>query len=164
MPVRGDAKILGLPDELGTYVLLLHLPARRVLRVGALGPVTFSRGHYAYVGSARGPGGLRGRLQHHLRRGETPHWHVDYFRAVAAVRRVWFRVGEEDLEHAWSKVLGALPGATVPARRLGATDCRCPAHLFRFATGPSRTAFREAVERERPGGGRVRSWVPEAAP
>ena len=55
-----------LPAMSGTYALLLRLDAAVQLAVGRLGDFTFPEGDYVYVGSARGPGGLRARVRRHI--------------------------------------------------------------------------------------------------
>lgn len=115
--------------------LRLLAPAR--LTVGRLGPFAFPAGWYAYVGSACGPGGLRGRLAHHLGPLRRPHWHIDYLRAVAPVETIWLSAGDAAQEHAWAASLAQMPGAAIVAPRFGASDCRCPAHLFHFAAPPA---------------------------
>jgi len=73
----------------GTYALILHSTHSRALPIGRLGEMQVEPGYYIYVGSAFGPGGLRGRLMHHLRPPIAPHWHVDYLRRVAEVVDIW---------------------------------------------------------------------------
>lgn len=120
----------GLPASPGSYVLLIELgQGACVLRRGTALP--FAPGWYAYVGSARGPGGLRARLSRHLRSDKKPHWHVDALTAIA-VRLVGFAV-----EGAFECDLGARlvrsghfshvhPG-------FGSSDCHtCPSHLLEW--------------------------------
>ncbi len=123
--------------EKGTYVLWLWLPQPTNLQVGALGMCTFPAGWYAYVGSAHGPGGLRGRLRHHLRPANRPHWHIDYFRAAADIQLVWFSVANRGLENRWARRLADHPWASIPVPRFGATDDTAPSHLIRFARRPA---------------------------
>ena len=110
-------------------------PAR--LTIGKLGTFDFPDGWYAYVGSAFGSGGLRGRLKHHLAPVTKPHWHIDYLRAAAPVREVWYFADEIGLRAQLGDSPDALPGASVPAPRFGASDCSCEAHLFHFAEKPA---------------------------
>jgi Uri superfamily endonuclease len=117
------------PPDKGTYILILHLDEPTRLQIGRLGAFDFAPGWYAYVGSAFGPGGLRGRLKHHLAPVTKPHWHIDYLRAAAPVREVWYSASETRYEHRWADMLLAHPGATVPVPRFGASDCTCAAHL-----------------------------------
>lgn len=124
------------PAAKGTYILLLHMASPAALTVGRLGTFDFAAGWYAYVGSAFGPGGLRGRLKHHLSPVKKAHWHIDYLRALASVRDVWWLASETVIEHQWGGALRTMPGAAVLAPRFGASDCKCAAHLVHFAQKP----------------------------
>jgi Uri superfamily endonuclease len=121
----------------GTYALHLSLPAPAHLQIGWLGIFDFPPGDYLYLGSARGPGGLRARLQHHARIAVKPHWHIDYLRAAAQLEGFWISTAPARLECAWSKALLRLPGAVVPVIGFGAGDCTggCAAHLVAFPNG-----------------------------
>jgi len=134
-----------LPDRPGTYVLILHLPHPTTITVGRLGCFQFPAGWYAYAGSARGPGGLAARIARHLRVSKPLRWHVDYLRAHAQPVEVWYTQGHRRQECGWAAALFALPGASIPVPRFGASDCHCPAHLTYFATLPDLAAFARAV-------------------
>lgn len=129
-----------LPVKTGTYALILELGESRTLEIGRLGAFYFPAGFYVYLGSARGPGGLRGRLRRHLRGDGKCHWHIDYLAALAVVRGYVVlvfeleRAGFRPTECAWSQALIAAPTAAIPAPRFGASDCKsgCPAHLVHF--------------------------------
>lgn len=112
----------------GTYTLLVELPERTDVTVGALGEHTFDRGWYAYTGSALGTGGFA-RVERHraVAAGEndTRHWYIDYLLGhptsrIAAVART----ADADVECA---VASALPGQ--PAPEFGASDCNCDTHF-----------------------------------
>ena len=137
-----------LPDRAGTYVLILRLTESRVIACGGLGQRRFPSGWYAYVGSAHGPGGLAARLGRHLRATGCLHWHIDYLRAQSQPVEVWYTADPARRECAWAEVLLQLPGAEVVVPRFGASDCRCWAHLARFAYPPERLAFSRAVGEE----------------
>lgn len=130
-----------IPRERGTYLLRLRLEQPATLDIGRLGRFAFPAGFYVYVGSAFGPGGLRGRLKHHLAPIPKPHWHLDYLRQAAPLEEIWCIARPEVLEHAWAALLHDLPGASLPAPRFGASDCRCPAHLFHTPARPDYTDF-----------------------
>jgi HEAT repeat protein len=49
---------------------------------------------------------------------------------------VWTHTGPTRQECAWAAAAAALPGANVVAPRFGASDCRCPAHLFHYSRQP----------------------------
>jgi len=95
--------------------------------------VSLTEGTHVYVGSARGPGGLRARISRHLRREKKERWHIDSVLSsprarVAAVvyaetcRRTECSIVERLLE----------AGFTAPVRGLGSSDCKkCPAHFLR---------------------------------
>ncbi len=122
------------PAEPGTYALILEASEPQTVRAGRLGNLRVAPGRYVYVGSALGPGGLRGRLKHHLRPGKRGHWHIDALTAVLRVVRVILVPGKTRLECAWAQRIARLPGATVPWPGFGSSDCRagCRAHLIRL--------------------------------
>ena len=122
------------PAEPGTYLLVLACQASVTLSVGSLGQVVLSPGRYAYIGSAHGPGGLRGRLARHVRASKPLRWHVDYLTAAVPVVHIYYRALPAPLECRWAQALARLPGASTPAPGFGSSDCRngCAAHLVRL--------------------------------
>ncbi len=130
----------GLQPEPGTYVLWLRLDKASRLAVGGLGVVALQPGHYAYVGSAFGPGGVRARLGRHFRREKEARWHIDYLRSLCRVEAAWVCYRRR-CEHQWADLLSGWTGARVPVAHFGSSDCRCPAHLVVFAKPPSIRAF-----------------------
>lgn len=109
--------------------------------VGKLGLFAFPSGWYAYAGSARGPGGLAARVSRHECKSKLRHWHIDYLRAQAQPATVWYTLSDAKLECDWAKALRELPGASIPVRGFGASDCRCPSHLIHFSARPAISAF-----------------------
>jgi Uri superfamily endonuclease len=143
-PDNRTPPIENLPPEPGSYALHLRLPAARTFPVGRYGLVAFPAGEYIYLGSALGPGGLRGRLGRHLRGDGRPRWHIDALRAAGETPRAWWAgAGAAQtlpgwpLECRWSQALAALPGALIPSPGFGAGDCKagCRAHLVGFTCG-----------------------------
>ena len=118
-----------IPAGKGTYALILQLSLPCRIKVGRLGLMEFPAGLYIYVGSAFGPGGLRARIAHHMKRASRPHWHIDHLRRVCDVEEVWYVEGER-LECTWARRL-LRNSAAVPVPGFGCTDCRCNSHLFR---------------------------------
>ncbi len=143
----------------GTYILIAHLPTLSTLTIGRLGSFPFAAGWYAYVGSAFGAGGLRGRLKHHLGQGSRPHWHMDYLARAASIAEIWYLASHSGHEHDWASLLMTLPDAALPVPRFGASDCQCPAHLFYFPARPAFDAFRMRTTTH----GDVRCWPVPAA-
>ena len=106
----------------GSYALVFDIEVPVENRLGCF------QGRYCYVGSAFGPGGIEARVSRHLRPRKPVQWHIDvlttspHFRPIAA-----YATGESvecRLARAISEILGGHPG-------FGASDCRCPTHLFR---------------------------------
>jgi Uri superfamily endonuclease len=121
----------------GTYALVIFLPRDRRIKIGALGTFRFPRGNYLYIGSAQN--GLGGRIARHLRPRKKKFWHIDYFLAHATITEFWTHGGTEKFECLWAQAALQLPKTKVIAPRLGASDCRCAAHLIYFGTRlPSR--------------------------
>ena len=142
-------------NQPGTYVLALSLPRRVRLEVGALGQVTLKRGVYLYVGSARGPGGLSARLRRHARPDHRVHWHIDYLRREARPLLALVSFGSGRLECAWARVLESFAANVASAKGFGASDCKCPSHLF---FGGSEDGFSASVESLRQAIGAEKVW------
>lgn len=131
-----------LPSLPGTYALHLSLKESRMLDVGSLGSCRFPAGHYIYLGSACGPGGLRSRLTRHIAGTGVRYWHIDFLRAIAQPTGIhyfvhppqWESPQLSPLECRWCQALTTLHQAYIPVRGFGAGDCRfnCPAHLVVF--------------------------------
>lgn len=127
----------------GTYVLVLRAARAAEVRIGRLGVMLVAPGWYLYVGSARGPGGLRARLAHHLRPSPRPHWHVDYLKPFAKMEEVWLAAGGK--ECLWAARLAKMQGAGLPMAGFGSSDCACVTHLLRLARRPTAAAVRSAL-------------------
>lgn len=115
----------------GTY--LLHCWLAQPLAqfaIGRLGRFDLAPGHYYYVGSAFGPGGIAARLRRHSTVEKRPHWHIDYLRPHVELREIWAAVADERLECRWCSVLAGLPELSRPIPHFGASDTGCGGHLF----------------------------------
>lgn len=135
-----------LPVAPGSYLLILHVAHPAEIVIGRFGKVAVAPGWYLYTGSALGPGGLRGRLHHHLQPARRPYWHIDYLRQVGEVAEVWCVVDGRRWEHAWAAHL-AQQATPAPCRGFGASDCRCAAHCFRVDVAPVLAEFAAAMQR-----------------
>lgn len=125
----------------GTYALLLRIPSAEVAFIGRRDRLPLVPGWAVYAGSAFGPGGVTARLAHHRRPVVRPHWHVDYLRQYGSLEAVWFSHDPNRRECLWAAVLARELGGRAPPFRFGASDCRCPAHLYLFDVRPTRAAF-----------------------
>ena len=124
--IRHEAK------DRGSYLLVLRLDKGVSLSVGKMGRVSFEKGHYIYVGSARR--GLSRRIDRHLRKRKTFFWHIDYLRNEAdKVTAIPIRSGFDD-ECDLATDLAAVTEGSVPG--FGCSDCSCDSHLFRMTGSP----------------------------
>ncbi len=125
-----------LPESRGTYALLLELIPGTEITVGRLGTFLFPAGYYVYIGSAFGGGGLAARLARHHRRYKKLFWHIDYLLAHARIVDITTDASGKRLECAWARMMLGMPGVRIVARRLGASDCKCPSHLLFLGSTP----------------------------
>ncbi len=146
---RTRLKLAAVEPEPGTYALVLSSRANGLVRVGRLGVLRLQSGFYVYVGSALGPGGVRGRLRHHFEPSIRPHWHIDYLRWHTSLEEVLYCYDRVPREHQWAQCLGTLPGVCIPLAGFGASDCRCQSHLYFFRSHPSSNAFVRSLRTSR---------------
>jgi Uri superfamily endonuclease len=109
----------------GVYLLLLQLDESQQISVGRLGMRHFSKGFYAYVGSALN--GIEPRVSRHLSNDKKHFWHIDYLLDKARVFEVVLIPTEEKLE---CTLAMALKEKLLCISRFGSSDCDCQGHLF----------------------------------
>ena len=129
----------------GIYCLVFENPGC-VVRVGAIGEVTFLSGWHIYIGSALGSGGLK-RLTRHIsiarNHDRRPKWHVDYLLTSSffSLDYTVYGVTGNRLE---CRLANMLNENGVPA--FGCSDCSCPSHLLYRQNNPKQeilAAFRK---------------------
>ena len=148
------------PASPGCYIFIGRLGSPAAVTIGALGLQRFPAGDYAYIGSARGPGGLAARIAHHLRITDRPRWHLDYLRRVLLPAAVWFSTDLAADEHRWAEALGTIRGAAVCPPGFGSSDCPCFTHLYHFHRMPRRRTFRKHLGSTGAGQITLRRWQP----
>lgn len=116
----------------GSYLLVIECEQPAELEIGALGDRTFEAGHYAYAGSAFGPGGLS-RVDRHRRIAagdhDVRHWHVDYLLGAAETELATVETfPDRDIECTLATALGGAGCDRI--EEFGASDCDCPSHLW----------------------------------
>ncbi len=116
----------------GSYVIVMRVARTIVVRVGALGLLTFPHGYYAYVGSAMA--GLRTRLLRHVSSKNTKRWHVDYLTEEATICSGIVCQSDERLE---CRLAEALKASFNSVPGFGCGDCVCQSHLF-YDSGKTR--------------------------
>jgi Uri superfamily endonuclease len=130
----------GIPRCPGAYVLAIELSRPIALALANKSPVSLAAGCYLYCGSAKGPGGLRARIERHMRRGKPVRWHIDNLTEAGRVLGVWTIVGGHECQLAAS--LTHLP---IPIDGFGSSDCRrCTSHLVRWP-GQSTALLRNGI-------------------
>ena len=122
------------PRVPGVYALLLLLREPATVRV--LGRVfRLEPGCYVYVGSARGPGGLRARIARHAAVEKRVKWHVDQLTSGAAELACVVYSGTTARECVLVSYLEQL-GFEHPVAGFGSSDCgSCRSHLLRCPSG-----------------------------
>lgn len=119
-----------LPRNAGVYALLIRVSAPLDVTIRN-SRHRLESGFYVYVGSARGPGGVRARVMRHLRRAKRVRWHVDQITGYAEVALIVCAETRES-ECVLVPFLEA-EGFEHPVHGFGASDCKrkCTSHLLR---------------------------------
>lgn len=112
----------------GAYCLLVKIPDRIVVRVGALGDLPFTKGYYIYVGSAMNS--IEKRVKRHLRERKLVHWHIDYLLKEEGVfvEKVFIKKSDNREE---CQVARRIKGHGKGVKGFGCSDCDCTSHLFK---------------------------------
>jgi len=110
----------------GIYTLILGLEKSRALEVGGLGCISFTRGFYAYTGSAQVS---FKRVLRHLKvaagTNTTKRWHIDYLLPQTRPLAVILSPGKEEECLIAQRLAIDFPGVM----GFGSSDCQCPSHL-----------------------------------
>jgi Uri superfamily endonuclease len=140
----------------GTYALVLRSHKRAITQIGRWGRLNIKPGHYVYVGSAFGPGGVLARVLRHCRETKSKHWHIDYLREFVTPILAWYSHDPVHLEHRWAEMIAGMADTT-PINGFGCSDCKCRTHLFHTAIEPDLVRFTYAI------GGPVETWFCQTA-
>ncbi len=135
------------PEQSGTYALIMRVPKLKKIKIGALGEYHIKPGSYTYIGSAFGPGGLRGRLRHHVlkKASAKSHWHIDYLRSIASIAEIWWTNDAIKREHDWALIFREQMNMETPITGFGSSDCTCISHLFYSHNNPNIRRFSRLV-------------------
>lgn len=126
-------------DEInsGSYHIIMKLEQDTNILIGCLGNILFPKGYYVYTGSAMK--NLRQRTERHSKRSKKLKWHIDYFLNNESVRILDIKIKKSLIREECSRnqLIMDLPGAEIPAKKFGASDCtKCPSHLVHFKNIP----------------------------
>ena len=111
-----------------TYILVIYVSEDLKIRVGQLGKVSFKKGDYVYIGSAKGC--LETRLQRHLRKKKRIFWHIDYLLENQKVKILQIWTIDKKVECQTAEVFCQDPTAEMIKKGFGSSDCKCLTHLF----------------------------------
>jgi Uri superfamily endonuclease len=135
----------------GTYTVVLACERPFQARFGELGCAQVEAGYYLYTGSALGRGALslEGRLTRHRRLFKKKRWHIDYLTTRRAVRfkGALYLVSNKRLECKINQAIQENVRTVMILPNLGASDCRCQAHLVRVGDIMSKVKLLNQLER-----------------
>jgi Uri superfamily endonuclease len=133
-------------NQKGTYALVLRAGRKKRVQVGRLGKLLVQPGFYIYIGSAFGPGGLKARLNHHLKPAAKPHWHIDYLRRNAQIIEIWYTTDPLRRERDWVLSMEKLPATAMIFPGFGASDSHDVSHLFLSRDKPGFESFANIIK------------------
>lgn len=122
----------------GIYLLELHLSESMIIDSKRFRHLHLEKGYYYYSGSAQK--NLSYRINRHLKKDKTIHWHIDLLtsRPECTVTKFWIienmdKSGECRLVERLVKEFGLKPAV----RNFGNSDCsRCISHLLESGVNP----------------------------
>jgi len=96
--------------------------------VGQLGEVSFKKGDYIYIGSAKGC--LEARLRRHLKKDKKIYWHIDYLLKDerTQISQIWIILKSIECETA--EVFYRNLFTEIVRKGFGSSDYKCETHLF----------------------------------
>lgn len=137
---------IDLPSQPGTYCLVFSCSISSPVTIGKLGTYLINPGYYCYVGSAFGRGGLKSRINRHLKINERQHWHLDYLRPYLTPIEIFYSTDSIKRECQWAELLLEDEQSSIPIRKFGSSDCDCSAHLFYYEVQPEFEVFYHQVK------------------
>jgi len=113
----------------GVYILLIFIKKNILAKIGALGNLEFTKGTYAYIGSAQN--NLQKRVKRHLRKNKKFHWHVDYLlkNKNTEIKKILTKKSGKKEECRTAQRLSEI---SEPIIGFGCSDCKCKSHLFKI--------------------------------
>jgi len=110
-----------------TYILLIYVSKDLKVRVGRLEEVSFKKGNYIYIGSAKDC--LVARLRRHLKKDKKSFWHIDYLleNKKAKISQIW--AIDKKMECQTAEIFCQDPTTEIVKKGFGSSDCKCLTHL-----------------------------------
>ena len=131
------------PLDKGTYLIVFNYIKSREVRVKSR-KFFLNSGMYCYVGSAFGQGGLKTRIERHLKRRKRKHWHLDFL-SVSPFFKPFIVYCFSNLK-VECEIAGLFLEKFYPVNGFGASDCSCLSHLFFIHDGKSEKIDRIVME------------------
>lgn len=121
-----------IPRDGGSYVLVISVSKACAFSSPGTGEIEIEPGTYYYAGSAKGPGGLKSRLERHFKPDKTIRWHVDQLTTQGSAVGAYIT---QDLSECDLVDLMQNTGRfRIVQKGIGSSDCkRCMSHLFYLA-------------------------------
>lgn len=141
VPLCEDKMMIDLPIQPGTYCLIFSCLTSSSVTIGKLGTYKINPGYYCYIGSAFGRGGLKSRINRHLKINKSYHWHLDYLRPYLNPMEIYYSTDTIKQECQWAKLLLDSEQSSIPIKKFGSSDCNCPTHLFYYHVKPNVQTF-----------------------
>jgi len=90
--------------------------------------LSFKKGDYLYIGSAKGC--LEARLRRHLKKDKRSFWHIDYLlkNRRTQISKIWVIL--ESIECEIAEVFYRNTLTEIVRKGFGSSDCKCATHLF----------------------------------
>lgn len=122
-------------DDRGSYILILFLKENQKIDIGKKLDLSFKKGYYIYVGSAKKNLSLR--ISRHKRLRKRLFWHIDYLRERADYITTLPIRSKDNLECLIANDIKRISDMVIPG--FGSSDCDCDSHLFAMKENPLRT-------------------------
>ncbi|PLJ78104.1 GIY-YIG nuclease family protein [Infirmifilum sp. SLHALR2] len=126
-------KLLHHDCERGIYALVVEIESPSLIKLKGK-DVSISPGIYVYVGSAKGPGGVRARVSRHVRKAKKVKWHIDLVTTLPQARVLGAFCAETvEPECVLVPPLESL-GFEHVVKGFGSSDCTrgCTSHFLRW--------------------------------
>lgn len=117
----------------GTYLLFFHIKDAINVKIRNRN-LKINSGHYLYIGSAFGSGGLSSRLSRHLKREKKIFWHIDRLTTLSSCKIEGIAIAiNQHVECIISQTLAKMDFLE-PIIGFGNSDCKmgCRSHLYKF--------------------------------
>ncbi|MEM0465358.1 MAG: GIY-YIG nuclease family protein [Candidatus Pacearchaeota archaeon] len=115
----------------GIYILIIRVKKPLKIKIGKLGIINFTKGNYAYIGSAQN--NLEKRIMRHKSKSKKKklHWHIDYLlnNKNSKIIKIFYKKKSKKYECIIAKKLSKKRNII---NKFGCSDCTCKSHLIKL--------------------------------